>query len=245
MLTKTLPVSAAPQAALAAAVAGRTCTLWGAQATTLGLQVATRVAQQGRTVRWICGDNRFDPYRVAEEAEAHEMYAEVALGQMQIARAFTAYQLTELVLRLRPENETGLVIVSGLCTSFLDEDVPNTDAARLYYRTLWRTVRLTAQGLALLVIQQPPRLKTRRSYFLDDLQRVSHRVLDVSGKETVTLTTKLRAGLQYLTTNEQERNQYGENRGDVYANARQLPATLEQGAPRFTAGRPIGMGSFV
>ena len=160
MLVKTLPLSAAPQAALAATVAGRTCTLWGQGATALGLNVATRVVQQGRSVRWICGDNQFDPYRVADEAEELGLYAEIVLECIQFARAFTAYQLTELIAQLQPDTETSLVIVSGLCTAFLDEDVPGTDAAQLYYRTLWRTVRLTAAGMALVVIQQPPAKQT-------------------------------------------------------------------------------------
>ena len=82
----------------------------GHQATALGLNVATRVVQQGRTVRWICGDNQFDPYRVAAEAEELGLYAELALERIQIARAFTAYQMTELVARLQPQTEPSLVI---------------------------------------------------------------------------------------------------------------------------------------
>jgi hypothetical protein len=195
MSARTLPLSVAPTTALASLAAARTVALCGAQATALGTSIATRVATEGRAVKWICGDNHFNPYAVAREAYTLAASPEAALARIQIARAFTAYQLTELIGRLQPTAEPQLVIISGLCTSFLDEDVTHTDAARLFYRVLWRTVELTEQGMSLLLVQHPVPERTRRSYFLPDLCRVSHRVLYLEGQHSFRLRTQLRAGL--------------------------------------------------
>ena len=197
-------MSAAPTATLAALAAARTVTLCGAQASALGTSVATRIVTQGRAVKWICGDNQFNPYAVAREAYALEASTEAALSRIQIARAFTAYQLTELVGRLEPAAEPNLVIISGLCTSFLDEDVNGTEAARLFYRVLWRTVELTRQGMSLLLVQRPITERTRRAYFLQDLCRVSHRVLYLDGRQSFTLRTQLRAGLVGFSQTDKE-----------------------------------------
>lgn len=198
-MARTFPISAAPTAAIASLAAARSVALCGAQATALGTRVATRIATEGRTIKWICGDNAFDPYAIAREAYALEASSEAVLGRIQIARAFTAYQLAELVCRLQPQEEPNLVIISGLCTSFLDEDVNATDAARLFYRVLWRTVEFTRQGMSLLLVQRPVTERTNRYYFYQDLCRVSHRVLYLDGRQSFTLRTQLRAGLVGLS----------------------------------------------
>lgn len=202
MTARTFPLSVAPTAAFASLAASRTVALCGAQAPALGLSLATRVATEGRTVKWVCGDNHFDPYAVAREACALESSPEAVLGRIQIARAFTAYQLAELIGRLQPTAEPSLVIISGLCSSFLDEDVSGTEAARLFYRVLWRTVDLTRQGMSLLLVQRPIPERTRRAYFLQDLCRVSHRVLYLDGRQSFTLRTQLRTGLRGLQQKE-------------------------------------------
>src|SRR3712207_7575481 len=48
----------------------------------------------------------------------------------------------------------GLVVVSGPCATFLDEDVPIVDAARLFYRMLWRMAELAKEGMTLLLAQR-------------------------------------------------------------------------------------------
>ena len=213
MTARTLPMSVAPNAALAALSERRTVTLCGAQASALGLNVATRLATAGRAVKWISGDNHFNPYTVAHEAYALEASPEAALGRIQIARAFTAYQLTELIGRLQPEAEPNLVIISGLCTSFLDEDVTCTDAARLFYRVLWHTLALTEQGMSFLFVQRPITEGSRRYYFFQDLCRVSHRVLYLDGRQSFRLRTQLRAGLIGLQQREINHGEHGEHGG--------------------------------
>lgn len=203
-------MSAAPDATLAALTAARSVALCGEQATSLGLHVAARISAAGRPIKWICGDNVFNPYTVAQEAFALEASPEAALGRIQIARAFTAYQFTELIERLQPAAEPNLVIISGLCTSFLDEDVTNTDAARLFYRVLWRTVEWTQQGMSLLFVQRQLPERTRRAYFFQDLCRASHRVLYLEGRQSFRLRTQVRSGLIGLQRREMNHGEQGD-----------------------------------
>jgi hypothetical protein len=244
MTARTLPLSAAHTATLASLAARRTVALCGEQATTLGTSVATRVATEGRAVKWICGDNQFNPYLVAREAYALQASTEAALSRIQIARAFTAYQLAELVCRLAPAAEPNLVIISGLCTSFLDEDVPATDAARLFYRVLWRTVELAEQGMSLLLVQRPIKVRTSRYYFFQDLCRVAHRVLYLDGRQSFTLRTQLRAGLAGLSQVDQmlKEAHNGQNAHPLQSGVRRFPTTRAEVPPRLAPGRSIDPG---
>src|SRR5215475_8000520 len=120
---RTLPISSAPLAAPASLSSSRMVTVCGEQAWAAGVQFAAQMACECEQSLYLCGDNRFDPYAVARCARAQQKSPEEALGRIFVSRAFTAYQLDELIHRLNPESFYGVVIVSGICTTFFDEDV--------------------------------------------------------------------------------------------------------------------------
>jgi hypothetical protein len=182
-----LPLSTAPLAARAALRLARRVTVYGERAASLGAHLAAEHASELRRVLFICGDNRFDPYAIARWAREFGAPAEEVLGRILVARAFTGDQLAELVRRLEPASGFDVVIISGFCTSFYDEDLSHTDAARLFYRSLWHLVSLAGAGLPLLLAQSETEGPARRSYFLRDLCRASHLVLRLDGRETFTL----------------------------------------------------------
>jgi hypothetical protein len=144
-------------------------------------------ACEGHEVVYVCGDNRFDPYAIARIARQRNQSRETALSRILIARAFTPYQLVELVQRLDPNRVSGPVIISGICSAFFDEDTPDNDAARLYYRTLSRLAELADKGLALLLTETQEIAGTRRAYFLTDLFRASNFIFRLDGERTCTL----------------------------------------------------------
>src|SRR5437667_4987996 len=96
--------------------------------------VATRAACAGGTVHYVSGDNRFDPYWIAQSARIAEHDDEAILQSIFIVRAFTAYQMHELVLRIEQIPPNRLVIIANPCTMFFDDDVELPDAARYFYR---------------------------------------------------------------------------------------------------------------
>ena len=91
-------------------------------------------AGQGMDVVVLDGANRFDPYAVSSFAKKASIPPEGLLKRIRIARAFTCYQMATLVEErlvslIRQKGEIAQlqkpwVILLGLVTPFLDEDVP-------------------------------------------------------------------------------------------------------------------------
>lgn len=183
---RTLPISAAPRELRASILPSRMVTVYGSHASALGVQLAAQLACEGQPSLYLCGDNCFDPYAVARCARSQRLDPAEALGRILVTRAFTAYQLDELIHRLElpktPETAYGVIIVSGICTTFLDEEITHTDAARLFYRSLWRLRELSREGLTLLFTQSETPNLPQRAHFLTDLFRASHAVIRLEGE---------------------------------------------------------------
>src|SRR5262245_28311817 len=128
-----LPLAGAPLAVNGLVRPARTITLYGGSAAALSFHYAAETACD-QPVLFLCGDNHFDPYAIARAARRNRQRAAQVLSRILVARGFTGYQFAEMIKRLDPETVEGPVIVSGLCTAFLDEDMPHNDAARLFYR---------------------------------------------------------------------------------------------------------------
>jgi Rad51 len=188
---RTLPISSAPRAVRAAILPSRMVTVYGGQASALGVHLAAQLACENKSSLYLCGDNRFDPYIVARCARSQQKNPDEVLGRILVTRAFTAYQLDELIHRLELpdtlEDAYAVVVVSGICTTFLDEDVTHTDAARMFYRSLWRLRELSREGLALLLAQSETTPNhPQRAHFLADLFRISNVVIRLEGERTFT-----------------------------------------------------------
>ncbi|MDX2030219.1 MAG: hypothetical protein SF339_06100 [Blastocatellia bacterium] len=184
---RTFPLSTAPRAVSALLSRARRVTLHGPGASALSLQFAAEAACDNSTVTYLCGDNRFDPYAIARLARRCRRRQEDVLARILVARAFTCFQLGELIERLRPEDVSGPVIVTGICSAFLDEDLSHRDAARLFYRVLWRLADLADRGAALLLCESDAIASARRGYFLTDLFQASNFILRLDGTPCYTL----------------------------------------------------------
>jgi hypothetical protein len=142
-------------------------------------------------VRIVCGDNCFDPYAVTKYAKSRGLRPADALSRILIARAFTAYQLVELVERLEGYSSSSeLVMVTGICSAFFDADLVDNDAARLFYRLFWKLVELSKSNMRLLLVESRALPIERRLYFLKDLYQTSEVVLSLAGQTTFTLEQK-------------------------------------------------------
>ena len=188
---RTLPISFAPSAVRASILPSRMVSVCGDRAWSLGVNLAAQLACEYKQSLYLCGDNRFDPFAVARFARSQRKSPEEALGRILVARAFTAYQLDELIHRLDLPNTAdgsyGAVIVSGVCAAFLDEDVADSDATRLFYRSLWRLRDLSQEGLALLLTESEAPKHRGRAHFLTDLLRASSVVMRLEDGRSFTL----------------------------------------------------------
>ncbi|MBI3950003.1 MAG: hypothetical protein HY314_06065 [Acidobacteria bacterium] len=140
-----------------------------------------RAALHNTPVLVVDGANAFDPYEVAQTAQRRQRDPERLLKSIRLARAFTCYQLRELIFRLPEHLEAPgtLVTIIGLCTTFFDDDVMLREAAALFYQTWWKLAELNHQGVPILIAQSVSPVNLRRKYFLEDLYRLSDWVLRV------------------------------------------------------------------
>lgn len=189
----TFPVDDAP----IAITPSRTMTIYGSTAYRIGLRLTAEAVCDGMVpVIYICGDNRFNPYVIARLAKLRKCNQEKILNSILVARAFTGYQFVELMHRLNPKEISGPVIVSGICSAFLDEDMTNNDAAKYYYRTINQVKYLANQNTALLITESGDVESSRRGYFLKELFRVSSSIYKTEGHFTNTLETQKSISMQ-------------------------------------------------
>jgi hypothetical protein len=183
----TYPLATAPTAVNALVCARRRITLCGRTAAALSWRFAAELATEQDKITFLLGDNYFDPYAVARHAAAQGRDRRESLSSILVARGFTGYQFGKLIKRLDPDQISGPVMLGGFCSAFLDEDIPHTDAARLFYRALTNVARLAERGVAFLITQSQAILNARRQYFLRDLFRTSDYIfrLEQSGGYTL------------------------------------------------------------
>lgn len=193
----TFPVDDAPIAINTMLTPSQTITIYGTTAYKIGLRLTAEAVCDGMvSVIYICGDNRFDPYVIARLAKLRRCRQEKVLNNILVARAFTGYQFVELLHRLNPKEISGPVIISGICSAFLDEDMTNNDAAKYYYRTINQVKYLANQNTALLITESGDVKSSRRGYFLKELFRVSNCIYKAEENVTKTLETQKSATMQ-------------------------------------------------
>lgn len=92
----------------------------------------------------------FDPYAVARHARAWGLDPRPLLERIRIARAFTCHQARALASR-----RTGAeaIVLAGGAATFLDEDVPDREAAILFRRFVDELAHLRGRGVTLLIAQ--------------------------------------------------------------------------------------------
>jgi RecA/RadA recombinase len=93
----------------------------------------------GSSVVFVDGGNSFSPYIVAELARSYGLDSRATLENIYISRAFTAYQLSSLVLeKLEPflkSKKAKLLVVSEVSSLYFDMDIPKTEAKYLFIKT--------------------------------------------------------------------------------------------------------------
>jgi RecA/RadA recombinase len=86
----------------------------------------------GSSAVFVDGGNSFSPYIVAELARSYSLDSRATLENIYVSRAFTAYQLSSLILeKLEPflkSKKAKLLIVSDISSLFFDKDIPKTEA---------------------------------------------------------------------------------------------------------------------
>jgi len=112
-------------------------------------------------VLFVDGGNSFSPYLVAELARSHGVDARTALQNIYVSRAFTAYQLSTLILndleKFRERLGAEAVIVSDVASLYLDGDVPRGDAERLFRMVCRKLLEVAGRGAVVVATYFPGR----------------------------------------------------------------------------------------
>ena len=143
-----------------------------------------QLAGLGRPVHVVDGDNAFRSYLIARYAREMQLDPRLALAQVQVSRAFTCYQLAEIVERLSRRADTadcagvdcagvdcagvdcagvdcagvdcaGIVCL-GLLGTFYDEDVAWPEAQRLLQEVIKHLKLLAARWPVIVTVRPPP-----------------------------------------------------------------------------------------
>jgi hypothetical protein len=165
---------------------------WGAHTPTRTLLTAiTALAAKGQSLRVFDGGNRFDGYFIARLARRFSLHSHTngaasngtvnasnvsidaidphaVLSRIHLSRAFTCFQLTELIENTPPGPDP-LFVLDFLAT-FYDESVPLRDTERLLLTTISHFKRLAASGPVIVGAREPRSLVKDRWMLLDHLQ---------------------------------------------------------------------------
>jgi len=98
-----------------------------------------RLLAEGKQVLCLDGANRFDPLLIARLARQRGIAAAEFNRRIRVARAFTCFQLTELLVRVPRFLEkfaADALIVTALPDLYFDEDVRDRDAAVAFRHAL-------------------------------------------------------------------------------------------------------------
>jgi len=120
---------------------------------------------------FVDGGNSFDPYMIADIARGYGLDAREVLEKIQVSRAFTAYQLSSLILEktcsaLR-KNMIRLLVVSNISTLFFDRDIPKTEAGELFMRVCSKLSRIASDAETVVVATYSPETLSRQGLFFD------------------------------------------------------------------------------
>ncbi len=136
-------------------------------------QLPTQLGGLGSNVIFIDGANTFRLYQTTRLARLHQLDPEQALNRIYISRAFTAYQMTSLILQ-KLENavktcNAKLVIISDIAAMFLDKDVEEEEAKKIYSQITTRLSTFAKEHQAIVVATYPPHQDSPRNMFLKAL----------------------------------------------------------------------------
>lgn len=98
------------------------------------------------SVIFIDGGNTFNPYSISATAQELDVDPRSTLKRVFVSRAFTAYQLSTLVLETLEDAlkrySSKLILISEIIDLFLDRDVPTNEASGIFRKMMVHLVDL-------------------------------------------------------------------------------------------------------
>jgi hypothetical protein len=141
-----------------------------------------RVLLAARQVLYLDGANCFDPLMIARFARERGLAPAEFNRRIRVARAFTCFQLTELLLRaprFLDRISADVLIVTALPDLYFDEDVREREAATAFERALEGLRQLAQPQLAIGVFSDALSFHSPRRKFFQKLTAQADSVLKI------------------------------------------------------------------
>jgi hypothetical protein len=120
---------------------------------------------------FVDGGNSFSPYEVAEAARDYGLDCRAVLERVHVSRAFTAYQLSSLILdklhSVLRKTRTRLLIVSNVTSLFLDSDIPKTEGRELFMKVCTKLSGIASEKRTIVVATYFPKGQSRQNMFFE------------------------------------------------------------------------------
>lgn len=125
----------------------------------------------GSSTIFVDGGNLFNPYLVAEIARSYGLDSRLTLEKIYVSRAFTAYQLSSLILEKLElslgRRRSKLMVVSDIASLFLDGDIPKTEANDLFIKVCGKLSEIASRKRAIVVTSYLSERRSKRSVFFE------------------------------------------------------------------------------
>src|SRR6266403_915770 len=144
-----------------------------------------RLLLEEKRIFYLDGANQISPLLIARFARERGLDPSVFNCLVRVSRAFTCFQLTELIRRVPKLLETfaaTVLIVTALPDLFFDEDVREREARASFEHALEGLRNLAALPLSIAIFSDATSFKTRRRDFLHRLCKQANEVVKVEAR---------------------------------------------------------------
>ena len=136
-------------------------------------QLPPQLGGLGSNVVFIDGANTFRLYQITRLARLHQLDPKQALNRIYISRAFTAYQMATLILQKLEDAvkayNAKLIIISDIAAMFLDKDVQDEEAKRIYSQVTTRLSNFAREHQTIVVATYLSHQDNQRNLYLQTL----------------------------------------------------------------------------
>ena len=142
-----------------------------------------RILLNGQRILYLDGANRISPLLIAQFARERGLEPSEFNRLIRVARAFTCFQLTELIRRvprLLATCSADVLIVTALPDLFFDEDVRDGEARASFEHALEGLRELAPLPLSVAVFSDATSFKTKRRDFFEKLCSQADHVVKVA-----------------------------------------------------------------
>jgi hypothetical protein len=123
-------------------------------------------------VVFVDGGNTFRLYHVSRNAQLSRLNPKQVLERIFISRAFTAYQMTAIILDKLKEAvdkfDARLVVISDIAGLYLDKDVPPKEAEDVFNQLTVYLSRFAEENQLIVLATYFPHYLSRRNAFLQE-----------------------------------------------------------------------------